>query len=643
MRDFFLSILVLLFFNSYSQENLCSKWKTALDYQNAEQRSLRSSYSFNDYDLKYHKLEFWVNPDTFYLRGKITSCFEVKVNDFKNIHFDLFDGLIVDSVLFKGKKTSHKFIDFDILEIDLQSGLSKDDLDSITIYYHGRPASNGMGSFVRDIHEGTSIIWTLSQPYGAKDWWPCKQSLSDKIDSIDVIVHAPLNHKAASNGILTEVVKSGNESVHFWKHRYPIPAYLIAIAVTNYSEYSDFVVTGNDSFEILNYVYPEDSASLRADATYTIQIMNLFINLFGPYPFEEEKYGHAQFGRGGGMEHQTMSFMGDLDPDLVAHELAHQWFGDMVTCQSWSDIWLNEGFATYCEGLYRENLVSKENFKNWRKDRIDIIMRGTNGSVYVYKDDTQLVSRVFDYRITYLKAGMVLHMLRYVLGDSLFFGGLKSYLNDPDLKYDYAKTDDLKTHLENVSQRNLDGFFQDWVFREGYPVYKAYWSQFGHEFIIELQQEGSHPSVELFEMPVEFYLAGEGKDTIIRVQNDFNVQTYIFDIPFLVDTIIFDPNYNLIAESSVFQKNRKLPENYFDVFPNPASNFIRIRFSNYTKVVDVRIINNLGQLVKVVDFDKTIYEKGEKMEIELTGLRPSNYLIQINNGEKFISAKLLIH
>jgi len=179
--------------------------------------------------------------------------------------------------------------------------------------------------------------------------------------------------------------------------------------------------------------------------------MNLYTTLFEEYPFANEKYGHAQFGWGGGMEHTTVSFMGSFGRNLIAHELAHQWFGNKITCGSWKDIWLNEGFATYLSGLTIENLDGNSAFITWKQQRINSITSQPNGAVYLTDSDTTSVNRIFNGRLSYDKGSMVLHMLRKKLGDADFFQGLKNYLADANHAYGYAKTEDFIAIMETTS------------------------------------------------------------------------------------------------------------------------------------------------------------------------------------------------
>src|SRR5690606_28472419 len=165
---------------------------------------------------------------------------------------------------------------------------------------------SGFGSFVQSEHEGIPVVWTLSEPYGAKDWWPCKQDLQDKADSIDIRITTPSAYRVASNGLLIEEadIAGGLKRFH-WRHRYPIAHYLIAFAVTNYEVYHTQIEMANDTVPMETWAYPENAFEMQLNAGDIQQQMPLFSDLFGLYPFAHEKYGHCQFGWGGGMEHQT--------------------------------------------------------------------------------------------------------------------------------------------------------------------------------------------------------------------------------------------------------------------------------------------------------------------------------------------------
>ena len=177
-----------------------------------------------------------------------------------------------------------------VLSIDFPDIINQGQLDSISITYEGIPASDF--AFNQSFHQDVPIISTLSEPYVAKEWWPCKEDLNDKIDSIDIFIRTPAEFRAASNGVLVSENVEGSDKIYYWKHRYPITAYLIAISVTNYASYSDYVALENgDSLEILNYVFPENLESRRQSTQINRRQMEVFNNLFGVYPFANEKYG----------------------------------------------------------------------------------------------------------------------------------------------------------------------------------------------------------------------------------------------------------------------------------------------------------------------------------------------------------------
>jgi aminopeptidase N len=494
----------------------------------------------------------------------------------------------------------------DKLLLHFSEPLTLNEIDSVAVYYQGEPNSTGFGSFTQAWHgtDTVPIIWTLSEPYGAKEWWPCKQSLSDKIDSIDVFVTSPEQYRTASHGILvSETVTEGKRTMH-WKHRHPITTYLVAIAVTNYIEYSDFLeLEDGRQIEILNYVYPESEMHARARTPVTADIMAIFNELIGEYPFADEKYGHAQFGWGGGMEHQTMSFMGSFSFGLIAHELVHQWFGNYITLASWQHIWLNEGFATYFTGLAHENYNSGVGFPNWKRIQVDRITSQPGGSVFV--PDTTNVSRIFNGRLSYAKAGYLLHMLRWILGDDDFFNAIRNYYNDPEIANGFARHEQAVAHFEAAGDTSLTQFFNDWYYGEGFPVYSAgYAIEDDHTIRFILSQTTTHPSVTFFEMPVpvRVYNAERTDSADFRLYHTHNNQEFLLQTDFTVSSVAIDPDYWLISQTDQIVK-APLTENKDEVkvYPNPFTGQISIIVPGDKPIERIALYNSEGKRLYITD------------------------------------------
>ena len=602
---------------------------------NKDIMSFKANPLTDNYDLKYHRFEWTVDPAQYYIQGTVTSYFVPVTGNFGQMYFELSSPLVVQTVMYHNQSLTFTQSS-DMVHITLPSVIPQNQLDSISLDYHGQPPSNGFGSFGQDYHNGNPIIWTLSEPYGAKDWWPCKQDLNDKIDSIDVYITTPDVNKAGSNGILVSTVQSGNNKIYHWKHRYPIAAYLIAIAVTNYSEYSDYVpVTGASPIEVLNYVYPENLSSAQSQTPSIIEILSFYNDKFGLYPYADEKYGHAQFGWGGGMEHQTMSFMGGFSYGLMAHELAHQWFGDKVTCGSWEDIWLNEGFATYLTGLTSEFLGTAQSWENWKTSQINNITSQPGGSVWC--DDTTSVGRIFNGRLSYAKGSMLLHMLRWTLGDEDFFLALQNYLSDPNLAYGYAVTSDLQQHLEAVSGLDLTEFFNDWFYGQGFPSYHLSSIVDGNNLNLVVGQTSSHPSVSFFEMPIPVYVSGQGQDSILRLENTYSGQVYNINLPFVVDSVSFDPEQWLISANNSYDFTVGITEIEEDdltqIFPNPISKVLHIIAQK--NVDNISVINGTGQVLE------TIYPGKSQFDINFEGYPSGLYYIRYMIENKIHKAKVI--
>lgn len=568
-----------------------------------------------NYDLKYHRLDLLVDPNVAFIEGDITSYFEAK-DDLDEITFELSDNMIVSEVMQRGSSLSFVQNSDDEVVITLPATQNIGVLDSLTISYSGNPISSGFGSFEQDTHNGDPVIWTLSEPYGALGWWPCKQDLNDKIDEIDVYVTTPQfnpsneEYFVASNGLEQSQVVSGSDKTTHFRHQYPIPAYLIAIAVTNYEIYSHVVDNNGNPFDVVNYVYSEDLSYAQANTPVTVDLINLFADLFEEYPYSDEKYGHAQFGWGGGMEHTTVSFMGSFSRDLVAHELAHQWFGDKITCGSWQDIWLNEGFATYLTGLSIQNLDGEGSFKSWRIGKINSATYNTSGSVYVPAQDTTSVGRVFSSTLSYNKPSMVLHMLNRQLGEAIFYQGVQAYLADPEFAFGYAKTPDFQAKMEDVSGEDLTEFFNDWIYGEGYPSYNVEWARAnGSQINIVINQNQSHSSVSFFEAPVPLKIFGTGGEEVdIVLYNTINGELFVEDIAFEVGLIVIDPEYHLISKNNtvVLGVGENTIANSIVIYPNPSTGEFHINQPASVEISSVKIYSVMGKLVKEQSFSETI-------------------------------------
>lgn len=548
-----------------------------------------------NYDLKYHRMHWEVDPSERYIRGAVTSYFLMKKTS-SLIDFQLTDAMTVDSVQHPSLKSYS--LSQDVLSVRLNNVIEQGQLDSLTVYYQGVPDDEA--AFALDVYDDNNpILWTLSEPYGAKAWWPSKNALSDKIDSLDVFLDVfPLNFEGVSNGVLMsdEVAEDSSCRRFHWRHRYPIATYLVAIAVADYNYEEQFYTIGDDSLRVVNYIYQgyENLASRQVENLHRSAV--LFDSLFMPYPFDQEQYGHAQMGRGGGMEHQTMTFIGGWNFELLTHELAHQWFGNYVTLADWHDIWLNEGFATYLSGLAYEMAFDTDKWWNiWRPQMVSYITSEPGGSVYV--EDIQDVSRIFHPRLSYAKGAWLLHMLRWVMGDEPFFAAIRNYLADPNVAFGYATQDDLIYHLEQEADTSLTEFFNDWYYGEGYPSYHIDCNiQTETHAWITINQSQSHSSVDFFEMPVPVRFKNKDQDTTIVFDNQADGQMVFKEIGFTPDSVFVDPEYWLIsANNSTTVRENPIKESVVIFAPNPVNE--RVKVFSAKAVEDVKLFHPDGTLL----------------------------------------------
>lgn len=626
----FFFVLSFFFCFSQSAESEFDKMVLSESKSAASTMNVQVNPNTQNYDITYHELRFTVNPNNSpaAISGVVKTTFTALAN-MSSITFDMATQLVVSSVTMNSINLTFLQSNYE-LNINFPSTIATGTSTSVIITYAGIPPT-AEGAFTRGTHAGTPIIYTLSEPFGARDWWPCKQDLNDKINSFDMYITAPATFNSVSNGLeQSRIVTGANATTHF-KHLYPIPAYLIVLNITNYVVYNQQAGLGtlaSPYFPIINYLYPEsNTTTIQNQLGVTPGIMNLFESLLEPYPFRNEKYGHAQFGWGGGMEHTTVSSMGSFGRDLISHELAHHWFGNKITCGTWKDIWLNEGLTEYMSGLVHEQ-DGPSNFVTWKNNKITSITSQPGGATYLSDAGALSVNTIFSSRLTYNKGSMIAHMLRWKLGDVKFFQALKSYLADPALAYGYAVTANLKSHLEAADNGNsLTEFFNDWLINQGYPTYTITAQNWGSgQAKIIVNQTQSHASVSFFEMPLEIRLTGSGSQVLdVIVNNTNNAQEFIVSVPFVVTGVVFDPNKHIISKNNTatlgtenFDMNSAI-----SVYPVPSENELTIQFPNNVTLNKVEIYNNLGQILKT-DF---------KNVLDISGLSRGVHFLKIDTSE----------
>ena len=633
MRNFIFSILVALSVSAVGQdlEAIIKGEKAAY----LAKQNFKSKRSGQSYDITYHKLKLKIDPAVRFIKGSVYSELVALESNFNTFSFDLDVRMTVDSVIYENKSISFSHRN-DEVSVTIPNQ-NKGNKIAIEIYYQGDPSKNEQFGFNFDYTQDGPIAWTLSEPYGSYGWWPCKQQLTDKIDSMDFEYTIPKGNKAAGQGMLQRVdTLSDSSLVYHWKHRYPISTYLVSVTVTNYYEQSFYIpLSGGDSVYHLDYLYPSYKPAADTLSLAIHGMMRAFDSLFGDYPFKKEKYGHAQFARGGGMEHQTMSSMSNLGFDLMAHELAHQWFGDKITCGSWADLWLNEGWATYANGIAREMVQGKPQFIDFLKTCNERITRNTDGAVFAY--DTNNVNNLFFGDMRYRKGAKVLHLLRWELGDDVFFNATRNYMANAALCYGFAHTVDFKEALELESGQDLTDFFDRYIYKEGWPTITTEWHRLpAGKVTLAISQVTSHPSVSFFPLKIEYRAKGENKDTLFIVDHSMGNQNAIVDLGFKVEELYFDPNFWLISKD-IMVEGLHLDLTGITLFPNPAHHTLNIYVED-EKVNELFIYDVQGRLI----LDEQINTPTNNIiPIDVSSLANGLYTIKVNTEDKSLLSKFI--
>jgi aminopeptidase N len=509
----------------------------------------------DDVDIQHYFVVLEFIPSALSATGSVTGSVTVTgkslTNGFQHLVLDLLSNMTV--TLVRRGATNLTFTrPGNLLDITLDQPFNAGQTFVVQVLYHGVPDATGFGSISWTKYgSGTqaNMVSTLSEPDGAKSWWPCKDRPDDKA-TVDEWWTVPNPWTATGNGrLIGTVALSGSRTQYKWQMHDPLTTYLVSVAATDYATFSQTYTTlTGGTMPINHYVYPEHFANAQVSFSALPAMITFYAQRFGEYPFVEDKYGMSEFSWGGAMEHSTNTSYGwqlvngNHSGDYVmAHELSHQWWGDSVSPQTWADIWLNEGFATYCEALWAENLGGPSGYRSYMNS-----LRRPSFLGSVYNPSDLFGATVYD------KGGLVQHMLRHVVGDTHFFDALRDwYANHAD---GTGNTALYQATQEARYGATLDFFFQEWVYGTGQPSYEYGWTTAdlgngtyrNYVRIVQTQSSGS-----LFTMPVDLTLFTASGTEVRTVTNNQLDQDFTLDTTAPLTGLLLDDQDWILLASKV--------------------------------------------------------------------------------------------
>ncbi|MFA6438875.1 MAG: M1 family aminopeptidase [Bacteriovoracaceae bacterium] len=495
-------------------------------------------------------------PKSFTGSVKITMVADSVIS---SVAFDAVNlSIAVDSVRGAGTTFTHAG---NILVVQLGKTYQTNETLSVIIYYRHNETADGAFFVGSD-----GMIFTDAEPEGARRWFPCWDKPSDKA-TMDLHAKVPTNVKLGSNGLLADTIRSGDTLTFHWVSAEPLPTYLAVISSkVNYNldiVYWKKLSNPSDSIPLFFYWNTGENTDALNNIKAKIGPMTTqFSKQFGEHPFQKNGFAtlNTQF-VWGGMENQTLTSLmpnGYQDESLIAHEYAHQWFGDMITCATWADIWLNEAFATYSESLWDEYTLGYPYYKG-RIDAYASIYLGNNPGWAIYVPSWAVNppgnGQLFNFPITYAKGSSVLHMLRYVIGDSSFFAALKAYGTHPEFKYQSITTDDFVQQFSTAANQDLTWFFNEWLKQANHPEYVVKYAinRYDSTGLVVLTQ--AQAATTFWKMPVVLrFSMANGKDTTIKVFNAANSDTFRFTFPAAPLAMVFDPKRDILLKTVIMEK-----------------------------------------------------------------------------------------
>jgi aminopeptidase N len=588
----------------------------------------RSDWSFAEsthhFDIRHYRIDLDLPMNS----GAMNARCRVELIA-RHDHFDTFSlhfvNLVCDSVRREGNSCSFTTGSGRLL-IDLDREFNNGESLAVDIYYHRNAGTGNRGFYF--YARGTqqiphAICYSTTEPSDARYWFPCFDEPWDKAErGCQVNITTPDSMSGCANGLLDSVRVSAGKKTCYWTHRYPISTYLMTFAASRWAVLTQWWRPApGESLLIQNFCWPEDSSSAINAFRNVPDMLTFFADSqrYGPYPFATEKYGHvvAYPFQWGGMENQTLTMVHRYwitrgNDNGIAHELSHHWWGDMVTCLDWRNIWLNEGFATYSDELFTWHQQGLSQFYSLIRSRArDYFSEESSDTHPIYAPPA---GHEFDWGHSYCKGAWVQHMLRYLMADTvwsrpgIFFATLRAY--GESLKYGNASTEDYRRIAERTTGLDLGWFFDEWVYSPGYPVYTLGWqanpAEDSWDLTVDLSQNNISGAPPTFHMPVEIRVVFSGGDTLLRYPVSENPQRNRFRFARQPVGIDFDPNEWILDVHTVMvgiasdRDGNPLPGNpRLAVMGSPAKRPLTVHYTlPRTAGVQLSVFDATGRMVK---------------------------------------------
>lgn len=609
----------------------------------------------HDFDVLNYDIDMSVDIPADSVWATVTITFQALSDTLDTLGLNFHWVYTIDEIKEDARSLSWTPVMMNEFKVALGREVSTGETISVAISYHGKPAEQD-GLFINDQDDPLQVTYTNSEPQGARHWIPCYDAPSDKATFTQRIT-VPAGYDLVANGTLESLQKNGSWWTYTWEEHYPQATYLIAFCASKYFLTSDtFALVDGTNVPIRTRVLEDND--VRDKFLSTPHILEYFSDIFPPYPFRDEKYDHVHADFGGAMENATCTFIntfadwGDDWSWVIAHEMSHDWWGDWLTCATWADLWLNEGFATYCECLWWEELYGEEGYHAYARAIMDVSMEyGQNHPIYdpPWEDLFGVV--------TYYKGGSVMHMLRQVLGDENFFQGLNTYA----LRHANSSviTDEFQAVMEEESGQDLDWFFDEWIYGPGHPYYEIGWEPVTHlstssaayeiEFALA-QTQNKSSNYYPYRMPVEVAVYSGGVEELFFITDSLGYQRFTVEVTGEPDSFRFDPYDKLLCEVTQHDNIDDVPDPGIE--EQPSSNTLALTADGiFTDILKIGFTQPDNQPVRLSLYDaagrrvKEFYQGTSKdfyRVYPVSGLAPGVYFVRLESENSLAVARKVI-